>query len=153
MFLYERKENFIRILGCLTCDGVIKVPEQVEGLPVTELAPYVFSSGTGKDEVMEKNLLAASHVPIRIMEKTGRTLEILEALVSKGSRLAVSDVGVAVAFVRAALLGAVMNVYINTKSMKNREKAEELNQYAERMIAEGSAHADAIYEQVLASLR
>ena len=21
MFLYERKENFIRILGCLTCDG------------------------------------------------------------------------------------------------------------------------------------
>ncbi|HIX15518.1 MAG TPA: leucine-rich repeat protein [Candidatus Hungatella pullicola] len=54
MFLYERKENFIRILGCLTCDGVIKVPEQVEGLPVTELAPYVFSSGTGKDEVMEK---------------------------------------------------------------------------------------------------
>ena len=54
MFLYERKENFIRILGCLTCDGVIKVPEQVEGLPVTELAPYVFSSGPGKDEVMEK---------------------------------------------------------------------------------------------------
>ncbi len=106
-----------------------------------------------KDEVMEKNLLAASLVPIRIMEKTGRTLEILEALVSKGSRLAVSDVGVAVAFVRAALLGAVMNVYINTKSMKNREKAEELNQYAERMIAEGSAHADAIYKQVLASLR
>ena len=106
-----------------------------------------------KDEVMEKNLLAASLVPIRIMEKTGRTLEILEALVSKGSRLAVSDVGVAVAFVRAALLGAVMNVYINTKSMKNREKAEELNQYSERMIAEGSAHSDAIYEQVLASLR
>lgn len=106
-----------------------------------------------KDEVMEKNLLAASLVPIRIMEKTRRTLEILEALVAKGSRLAVSDVGVAAAFVRAALLGAVMNVYINTKSMKNREKAEELNQYAERMIAEGSAHADAIYEQVLASLR
>ena len=106
-----------------------------------------------KDEVMEKNLLAASLVPIRIMEKTGRTLEILEALVAKGSRLAVSDVGVAAAFVRAALLGAVMNVYINTKSMKNREKAEELNQYSERMIAEGSAHADAIYEQVLASLR
>lgn len=41
--------------------------------------------------------------------------------------MAVSDVGVAVQFARTALTGAVMNVYINTKSMKNREKAEELN--------------------------
>ena len=42
-------------------------------------------------------------------------------LCEKGSRMAVSDVGVGVQLIRAALLGAVMNVYINTKSMKDRE--------------------------------
>ena len=72
-----------------------------------------------KDRLMEENLLAASLVPISIMEKSMEALEILEELCEKGSRMAVSDVGVGVQLIRAALLGAVMNVYINTRSMKN----------------------------------
>ena len=106
-----------------------------------------------KDEVMEKNLLAASLVPIQIMEKAITMLDILEVLGQKGSRMAVSDVGVAVQFVRTALLGAVMNVYINTKSMKVRKKAEELNAYADSMVARGTRKADRIYQEVLDVLR
>lgn len=106
-----------------------------------------------KDTVMEKNLLSASLVPIHIMEKAISMLSILEILAVKGSRMAVSDVGVAVQYVRASLLGAVMNVYINTKSMKNREKAEELNQYADQMIADGTKRADLIYSSVLKALK
>ncbi|MFQ9702637.1 MAG: cyclodeaminase/cyclohydrolase family protein [Enterocloster clostridioformis] len=64
-----------------------------------------------------------------------------------------ADVGVGVQFIRTALLGAVMNVYINTKSMKNREKAEEMNEKAERLIREGTEAADRIYQKVLGQLR
>ena len=46
-----------------------------------------------------------------------------------------------------------MNVYINTKSMKNREKAEELNQYAEKMVKDGTGLADGIYETVCRGLK
>ena len=67
--------------------------------------------------------------------------------------MAVSDVGVGVQFARTALLGAVMNVYINTRSMKNRQKAEELNGEAERLAKEGTLQADRIYENVLKKLR
>ena len=105
-----------------------------------------------KDAVMEEKLLDASMVPVEIMEKSLELLEILDVLADKGSRMAVSDVGVAVQFTRTALLGAVMNVYINTKSMKNREKAEEINQNAKRMIKIGISQADEIYEKVLAQL-
>lgn len=101
-----------------------------------------------KDRVMEENLLAASLVPLQIMEKASAMLDILELLEKKGSRMAVSDVGVAVQFARTALTGAVMNVYINTKSMKNREKARELNDRAEKLISEGTRLADEIYENV-----
>lgn len=101
-----------------------------------------------KDRVMEENLLAASLVPLQIMEKASAMLDILALLEKKGSRMAVSDVGVAVQFARTALTGAVMNVYINTKSMKNREKAQELNDRAEKLIAEGTQLADEIYENV-----
>ena len=105
-----------------------------------------------KDAVMEEKLLDASMVPVEIMEKSLELLEILDVLADKGSRMAVSDVGVAVQFTRTALLGAVMNVYINTKSIKNREKAEEINQKAKRMIKIGTSQADEIYEKVLAQL-
>ena len=65
-----------------------------------------------KETVMEEKLLDASMVPVEIMEKALELLEILDVLADKGSRMAVSDVGVAVQFTRTALLGAVMNVYI-----------------------------------------
>lgn len=105
-----------------------------------------------KAEVMETNLLAASAVPIQIMEKSMQMLTILDRLADIGSRMAVSDVGVAVQSTRAALLGAAMNVYINTKSMKDRNKAEELNNSANKMIEEGSRQADRIYDKVLKAL-
>ncbi|MGP8313374.1 cyclodeaminase/cyclohydrolase family protein [Enterocloster aldenensis] len=106
-----------------------------------------------KEKVMEERLLDASFVPLEIMEHAVAMLGILEILGDKGSRLAVSDVGVGVQFIRASLLGAVMNVYINTKSMKNREKAEELNARAGQLIEEGTAWADRIYAKVLDQLR
>ena len=105
-----------------------------------------------KARIMEENLLAASLVPLQMMEKALETIEILEFLGEKGSRMAVSDVGVAVQFARTALTGAVMNVYINTKSMKNREKAEELNAKAKKLIEEGTRQADEIYAKVLEQL-
>lgn len=121
-------------------------------------AAYGLPSGTEEEKahkvaVMEENLLAASLVPVQIMEKAMETLEILAELEEKGSVMAVSDVGVAVQFARTALTGAVMNVYINTKSMKNRKTAEEINQKAEEMLTEGIRQADSIYGKVLDRLK
>lgn len=101
-----------------------------------------------KERIMEERLLAASLVPLEVMEKAVEVLDILEYLAEKGSRMAISDVGVGVQFARAALTGAVMNVYINTKSMKNRERAEELNAKANGLIEAGTRQADEIYEKV-----
>lgn len=121
-------------------------------------AAYGLPSGTDEEKaekarVLEKNLLAASLVPMRIMEKAVEVMELLEVMARKGSRLAVSDAGVGIQFARTALLGAVMNVYINTKSMKNREKAEELNTRADALVAEGTRRADEIYRIVTEAIR
>ena len=81
----------------------------------------------------------------------GRRRE-LEELEEKGSVMAVSDVGVAVQMARAAITGAVMNVYINTKSMKNREMARQLNQASEACVRRGTELADRIYGGIQARL-
>lgn len=106
-----------------------------------------------KTRIMEERLLDASYVPLEIMEKAVEMLGIMDILADKGSRMAVSDVGVGVQFIRTALLGAVMNVYINTKSMRDRAKAQELNHRAEKMIQEGTKTADRIYQKVLEQLK
>ena len=106
-----------------------------------------------KAEVLEGHLLTASLVPLHVMEDAQKALVIMDILAEKGSRMAVSDVGVGVRFIRTALTGAVMNVWINTKSMKDREKAEELNRQADEMMRSGTAAADAVYQKVENALR
>ena len=118
---------------------------------------YGMPSGTEeekaeKERVMEERLLAASQVPMMMMEKAAGVLDFVELLEKKGSKMAVSDAGVAAQFARAAITGAVMNVYINTKSMKNREKADELNVKAQKLLEEGTKKADEIYGSVLKKL-
>lgn len=106
-----------------------------------------------KDEYMERCLMDASQVPMAVMKECMAVMECLEIMAEKGSRLAVSDAGVGIQFIRAGLLGAVMNVYINTKSMKNKTEAERINREADLMVKEGTERADRIYEMVVKAVR
>ena len=88
-----------------------------------------------------------------IMETVLAAAKELEILVAKGSKLAVSDVGVGILFAQAAIEGASLNVYINTKSMKDRERAAALDAKADAIIAEGAALKARIYDGVLAAIK
>ena len=94
-----------------------------------------------KARVMEIVLKDACSVPMEIMEKCCEAIELIQ------------DAGVGAAFCKAALEGASLNVYINTKSMKNREYAEELNAKADAMLAKYPKMAEEIFESVLGRLK
>lgn len=106
-----------------------------------------------REKVMESALYDASVAPLEIMETVLASMDLLEVLGEKGSRLALSDVGVGILFAQAALEGASLNVFINTRIMKDRGRAEELNGRADRMIAEGRGKKERIYSQVLQSVK
>ena len=106
-----------------------------------------------REKVMESALYDASVAPLEIMETVLASMDLLEVLGEKGSRLALSDVGVGILFAQAALEGASLNVFINTRLMKDRGRAEELNGRADRMIAEGREKKERIYSQVLQSVK
>lgn len=106
-----------------------------------------------RDIIMENALYEASVVPMGIMETVLAAAKELEILVEKGSKLAVSDVGVGILFAQAAIEGASLNVYINTKSMKDRERAAALDAKADAIIAEGAALKARIYDGVLAAIK
>ena len=144
--LHAMQEEFVRLAE--RDEEVFAPLAQAYRLPIQTEEERAY-----KDAVMEERLLAGANVPLEMMERSMELLEALKILGEKGSRMAVSDVGVGVQFARCALLGAAMNVYINTKSMKNREQAQALNEQAERLSREGSALADKIYAEVLDGLK
>lgn len=104
---------------------------------------------TERTEIMEKALVTASETPLALMEKVLEAMKLLDRLSAIGSNLAISDVGVGIQMMRSALLGASLNVFINTKMMKNRAVADEMNQKAESMILEGTVRADRIFAVVM----
>lgn len=106
-----------------------------------------------KEQIMEEALYQASLVPLEIMEKAYEGILLQEELSEKGTRIAISDVAVGVMFLRSALLGAFINVRINTKSIKNRELANQLNQRTEKLRQIGVEKADAIFEQITLQLQ
>lgn len=106
-----------------------------------------------KARVMAIVLKDACAVPMEIMEKCCEAIDVIEEFAAKGSALAISDAGVGVVFCKAALLGASLNVFINTKSMADKEYAASLNEKADRMIADYSKKADEIFAAVNARLR
>ena len=105
-----------------------------------------------KARVMEIVLKDACSVPMEIMEKCCEAIDLIVEFAAKGSALAISDAGVGAAFCKAALEGASLNVYINTKSMKNREYAE-LNRKCDEMLAVYTLKADEIFRNVLGRLK
>ncbi|MGI6075576.1 MAG: cyclodeaminase/cyclohydrolase family protein [Pyramidobacter sp.] len=101
-----------------------------------------------KDRVMESALKAASEAPLQIMRKCGEAIELLEQFAAKGSKIAVSDAGVGAALCKAALQGAALNVYINTRMMKDTKRAAETNSQADALLQKYGALADKIYSSV-----
>ena len=105
-----------------------------------------------RDKVMEEALKGAAEVPIEILRKCCEALEVIEVYAHKGSLIAISDAGCAAVMCRAALESAALNVYVNTKSMKNREYAEKMNSEVEILLNKYCALASEIYEFVLGGL-
>ncbi|MDR1107241.1 MAG: cyclodeaminase/cyclohydrolase family protein [Treponema sp.] len=117
------------------------------------LSAYTPEQQAEKDLVMEAALRGAAAPPFEIMKRCAEAIDVIEGFAAKGSKLAVSDAGVGAAFCKAALVGASLNVFINTKAMKDRTYAEKLNADADRLLAEYEAKADAVFTGVKARLR
>ena len=127
-----------------------KLPADAEGFLPLAKAYSIPKDDPCRDAVLEEATLIACQTPVRIMELCCEALDAIQVFAEKGSRLAVSDAGCGAVIVKSALQAASLNVFINTKSLKNREAAEELNGKCLKMIEVYGALADEIFETVKA---
>ncbi len=104
-----------------------------------------------RDAILEEATVTACAVPMHVMELCCQAIDAIAVFAEKGSRLAVSDAGCGAACCKAALQAASLNVFINTKSLKNRETAQALNDKANAMLDKYCPLADEIFAQVRAN--
>ena len=101
-----------------------------------------------RTRVMEKALKECCDVPLEIMKKCCEAIELLSEFAEKGSAIAISDAGCGVICCKAALQAASLNVFINTRLMKDKAEAEAANQSAVDMLEKYEAMADEIFMSV-----
>ena len=106
-----------------------------------------------KERVMEIVLKDACDVPMEIMEACAKALELMVEFAHKGSVLAVSDAAAGAVLCKAAMQAASLNVFINTKSMKDRETAARLNEKANGLLDRYTELSDEVFGQVMGRLQ
>ena len=105
-------------------------------------------STEGYEDIMEKALFDAATAPKEILEDIYSLVPVIEDLAIMGSRLAISDVAVAAVCLEAAMKGCVLNVYINTRSMKNKDTAQKMNAYVKEIVSDGSKRMQKVYADI-----
>ena len=123
--------------------------DEVNFLPLAK-AYGIPKDDPNRDKVMEEATIIACSTPIKIMELCCEAIDCIKVFADKGSRLAVSDAGCGAVVCKAALQAASLNVFINTKTLKNRDVAEDLNRHANVMLNKYGQLADEIFKDVKA---
>lgn len=121
-------------------------------------APLAKAYSIPKDDptrgaVMESALQVACSVPMDILRTCADAIDIIGEFAAKGSRLAVSDAGCGAILCKAAMQAASLNIYINTKSMKDRALAQALEAEADALLSGYTQKADDIFNSVMAGIR
>ena len=123
--------------------------DEVNFLPLAK-AYGIPKDDPNRDKIMEEATIIACSTPIKIMELCCQAIDYIKVFAEKGSRLAVSDAGCGAVICKAALQAASLNVFINTKTLKNRDVAEDMNRHANVMLNTYGQLADEIFNTVKA---
>lgn len=138
--MLKAQELKAKLIECIDEDAIAFEPlSKAYSIPKEE---------PGRDEIMEQCLRDAAEVPMKILELACEAVELQAEFADKGSVIVISDAATGAALLRGAILGAACNVKINSKSMKDRAYADELNVRVDELVSKYTGLADEIFDSV-----
>jgi glutamate formiminotransferase/formiminotetrahydrofolate cyclodeaminase len=81
----------------------------------------------------------AAEIPLKVMETSAKSYELLVEMAEKGNPASVSDVGVGAGATRACIDGAALNVRINLAQLKDEKFKSELSKKVEKLRADSES--------------
>lgn len=102
----------------------------------------------GRDDMLEACLRRAADTPMQILRLCCEAIELHEKFAEKGSVMVASDAATGAVLCWGAMYGAAINVKVNTKLMKRRDYADELNREVDALVDEYWKRAEKVYEDI-----
>ena len=99
-------------------------------------------------KAMQEALKICTKTPMEMMEYALLTLRATKKILGKSNESALSDLGVSALSLKSAMQGAYLNVLINISSIKDENFVNEHKEKCDKILNEGIALADDIYESV-----
>lgn len=104
-------------------------------------------------DTLEEATKGACAAPLDMMREICKAIELLEEMGDKGSRMLISDIGCGALLAAAALEAASLNVFVNTKTLQDRDFAQRIEDEVDEMLASYVPRARACAEQVTRRIR
>src|ERR1700719_200498 len=82
----------------------------------------------------------AAEIPLKVMETSSKSYELLAEMADKGNPNSISDVGVGALATRACVDGAALNVRINLNQLKDEKVKSDLEKKVEKLRAESESN-------------
>ncbi|MCF6097390.1 cyclodeaminase/cyclohydrolase family protein [Thermovorax subterraneus] len=101
-----------------------------------------------RSEAMEQALKEAALVPLSVMEESLKSLKLHERALGNTTSAAISDIGVGIQCLKAALYGGWLNVRINLNSVKDEEFVKDVEKKASSILEKGIRLADGLFKKV-----
>ena len=105
-----------------------------------------------KSDTLQAALKVACEGPIDIVRATYKAIELHDELATKGSTLALSDVGVGVQLLRSALISGWLNVLININMINDEEYVSRIRNELEPIVESGAKRCEEICDKVIKAL-
>lgn len=106
-----------------------------------------------RDEAIEEATKKATLVPLEIMKKSERILDLAAVAEKKGNQNSVSDAGVAAIMADAACEGGYLNVIINLGNIKDEEFKKSIKAEVDGLLKRVKSKAKRIIKRVIAKLQ
>ena len=101
---------------------------------------------------MEECLKNAAKPPLLILKYCSRIIDLDERLAVIGSKISVSDAATSVMLAHGAMYGAYVNTLVNTRLMKDKEYALDLDNKTDKLVNDYSLITEETYNEVLKRL-
>ena len=101
-----------------------------------------------REDILEACLRRAADAPLRILRLCCEVIELQEQFAEKGSVLVASDAATGTVLAWGAVYGAAVNVKVNTKLMRRRDYADEVNREVDALVDEYWKRAEKVYEDI-----
>ena len=97
---------------------------------------------------LENCLKVAADSPMNILKNCCEVIKLNKRLAIIGSKISVSDAATSVMLAHGAIYGAYINIIVNTRLMKDKKYAENMNIEAKKLLDEYSSLALKVYDDI-----